>query len=218
MRPRSSSPRPGQAASLILLLTLASPAIAQERSNAPQPPKAPIAAPRAAPLRAACPPGSTRPSCQARRATVAPASPPASVPLGRTDDIGGTRFVPPAIQTLLADRRIAPTTRYVLRHLAAKPTEDWTLGELQLVQQLVPTLSEMSIPTRTLSDFYEFLGLDPTSLFEPRLGNSATGTGFDRRNYEAVQQAQCLYLLGYGENIDPSAVTLKDLAACSPGD
>lgn len=134
----------------------------------------------------------------------------------RTDDVTGTRYVPPAIQAFLADRRLDPYTRAFLRRLSAKPTELWTQGELQTVIQLVPSLTEMTIPTRVLADFYAFLGLKPEELFDPQLGNWQTSSlGFDQRNYDAVQQAQCLYMLGYGENIDPAAVTLKDLAACA---
>jgi hypothetical protein len=139
-----------------------------------------------------------------------------SKPPIRTDDVKGTRYVPPAIQAFLSDHRLDPYTRAFLRGLAAKPTEEWTQGELRTVVQLVPSLTEMAIPTRKLSDFYEFLGLDPSELFEPQLGNWQTSSvGFDQKNYDAVQQAQCLYLLGYGENIDPSSVKLKDLAACA---
>lgn len=180
-----------------------------------------ITTPRAVPRQPRCPPGATTPGCRARQATLNPAQPVAPQPqrpLGRTDDVRGTRFVPPAIQNFLADRRLDTQTRAFLRGLSAKPTEEWTLQELQTVTQLVPTLTELAIPTRTLSDFYEFLGLDPTELFEPKLGSFRSGTGFDRRNYDAVQQAQCFYLLGYGETIDPSAVTLKDLTACSPSE
>lgn len=166
----------------------------------------------------ACRPGSTDPACQARRRTLQPNLPEAARPEPRTSDVLGSRFIPPAIQAFLSDQRIDPTVRAFLRGVASKPTEDWTLLELQMVTQLVPTLSEMRIATRTLSAFYEFIGLDPTQLFEPRLGKwQQTSTGFDRRSYDAVQQAQCFYLLGYGETLDPSAVTLKDVAACSTG-
>ena len=120
-----------------------------------------------------------------------------------------------AIQQVLRKTK-SRDPKMTLRGLAAKPTEEWTQGELRTVVQLVPSLTEMAIPTRKLSDFYEFLGLDPSELFEPQLGNWQTSSvGFDQKNYDAVQQAQCLYLLGYGENIDPSSVKLKDLAACA---
>lgn len=223
MRPPSPSPRLAPAISAVpllwaLLWALAGSALAQDGvpRNPPTPPQAPIVAPRVAPARPPCPPGATSRVCHASRVTLRPAQPPPPRQLGRTDDITGSRFVPPAIQRFLADPRLAPTTRAFLRGVAAKPTEDWTLREYEMVTQLVPTLTEMAISTRTLSDFYEFLGLDPTQLFEPKLGKFQTSTGFDQRNYDAVQQAQCLYLLGYGENLDPSSVLLKDLAACAP--
>ncbi len=130
-----------------------------------------------------------------------------------------TRFVPPRIVAFLKDRRVSPYTRAFLRSVAGKPTEDWTLGELQMVTQIVPTLTELYVPTATLSEFYEFLGLDPANLFEPQLGKwQQRSTAFDVRNYDATQQAQCFYLLGYGETLDPSSVKLKDIAACTDGE
>jgi NAD(P)-dependent dehydrogenase (short-subunit alcohol dehydrogenase family) len=78
-----------------------------------------------------------------------------------------------------------------------------------------PALAETAVPTRLLSEFYEFLGLDPTELFEARLGNINTTSGFDVKNLEATEQALCFYRLGFGENLDPTQVTLKDAAACT---
>jgi hypothetical protein len=189
----------------LLLLPLS--CLAETRTNPVQSPPGKSALPgilRGVPT---CGPGFAGPGCHNRAA---------SKPKLRTDDVKGTRYVPPAIQAFLSDRRLDPYTRAFLRGLAAKPTEQWTQGELRTVIQLVPSLTEMAIPTRKLSDFYEFLSLNPAELFEPQLGNWQTkSVGFDQKNYDAVQQAQCLYLLGYGENIDPSSVTLQDLAACA---
>jgi hypothetical protein len=35
------------------------------------------------------------------------------------------------------------------------------------------------------------------------------------KNLEATEQALCFYRLGFGENLDPTQVTLKDIAACT---
>nr|WP_294543434.1 hypothetical protein [uncultured Rhodopila sp.] len=194
---------------IVALLLLPLSCLAETRTNPVQSPPGKATLPGVLRNMPACRPGSAEPACQA-------AGPK---PQRRTDDVKGTRYVPPAIQAFLADRRLDPYTRAFLRGLAAKPTEQWTQGELPTVTQLVPSLTEMAIPTRKLSDFYEFLGLRPDELFEPQLGNWQTKSiGFDQRNYDAVQQAQCFYLLGYGENIDPSSVKLKDLAACTTDD
>ena len=168
-----------------------------------------------------CPPGDSTPACQARRETLRRTPAPArrsTPPQRRWDDITGARFVPPAIMAFLNDPRIDPLTRAFLHSVAAKPTDDWTLQELNMVMQLVPTLTEMQISTATLSEFYEFLGLDPTQLFTPQLGNwQQQSTGFDARSYIATQQAECFYLLGHGETLDPTQVTVGQAAACSDG-
>jgi hypothetical protein len=145
-----------------------------------------------------------------------PVTRPVPVAQPRLQDVTGTRFIPPKVMALLNDRRIAPNTRFFLQGVASKPTEDWTVQEYQMTVQLVPTLTEIYISTATLSDFYDFLGLDPDSLFEPRLGNWTTRPiGFDVKNLEATQQAECFARLGYGENLDPTQVTLKAIAACT---
>ena len=131
------------------------------------------------------------------------------------EEVRGSRFVPPRMQAFLNMPKIDPQTRAFLWHVAAKQTEDWTLSEYQTTTQLVPALAETAVPTRLLSEFYEFLGLDPTELFEARLGNINTTSGFDVKNLEATEQALCFYRLGFGENLDPTQVTLKDVAACT---
>jgi hypothetical protein len=166
----------------------------------------------------------TGPECQARRNTGDRASsmtrrtpnPQYSGRQRRWDDITGSRFVPPKITAFLSDRRIDPATRAFLRGVAAKPTEEWTLQELTTTLQLVPTLTEMHIAAAVLRDFYDFLGLDPSKLFEPQLGNwQKRSIGFDGNSYIATQQAECFYLRGRSENLDPSEVTVRDAAACS---
>ena len=166
----------------------------------------------------------TGPECQGRRNTVerGPSigrqtpDPRGGGRQRRWDDIAGSRFIPPKIMGLLNDRRIDPSTRAFLHFVAAKPTEDWTLQELTMTLQLVPTLTEMHIATAVLGDFYDFLGLDPTQLFEPQLGDwQKRSIGFDGNSYIATQQAECFYLRGHTEALDPSQVTVRDAAACS---
>lgn len=166
----------------------------------------------------ACPRGDTRPACLARRLSPQPTDPGTAYALRQhEDDVANRRFVPPKIIAFLHDPRIDPETRAFLLSMASKPTEDWTLAQAQMLLQLVPTLTEMYIPTRVLSDFYEFLGLDPTQLFDPQLGRSwqRRSTGLDKNDFAAVEQAQCFSVLGYGEVPDPTQVTLGALAACS---
>lgn len=135
----------------------------------------------------------------------------------REDDLPDKRFIPPKIMAFLDDPRIAPETRAFLLAMAAKTTGDWTLAQARIVMRLVPTLTELYIPTALLSEFYDFLGLDPTELFQPRLGRSwqQRSTALDKNNVAAVEQAQCFAQLGYGEIPDPMKVTLNAIAACS---
>lgn len=149
-------------------------------------------------------------ACVAQRAVRA-------APRVQHEELRGTRYVPPAIDAFLNISKVDPQTRAFLRHVAAKQTEDWTIAEYQTTTELVPVLVETAVPTRVLSDFYQFLGLDPTSLFEARLGQIFANTGFDAKSIEATEQAQCFYRLGYGENLDPTKVMLKDIAACTGG-
>lgn len=132
-------------------------------------------------------------------------------------ELRGNRYVPPPIQAFLNLPKIDPLTRAFLWSVAVKQTEDWTLSEYQTTTQLVPVLAETAVPTRVLSDFYEFLGLDPTSLFDAQLSPTAITSGFDAKSLQATEQAQCFYLLGYGEVLDTTKVTLKDVAACTGG-
>jgi hypothetical protein len=74
------------------------------------------------------------------------------------------------MQVFLNMSKIDPQTRVFLWHVAAKQTEDRTLAEYQTTTQLAPALAETAVPSRLLSEFYEFLGPDPTKLFEARFG------------------------------------------------
>lgn len=96
--------------------------------------------------------------------------------------------------------------------LAGKRQEDWTFADYQRVIVVVPSLTELLIPTRVLSEFYEFINLDPTSLFDPQLGASwqATSTAFDPRN---LRNRRCFYLRNLAQS-DPELVKLTDLLNC----
>lgn len=133
-------------------------------------------------------------------------------PRGARGDVPAQRIIPPSIRAFLNDRRIDPVTRAFLLSIAGKRREDWTLLDLQQVTAVVPSLTEMYISTATLSEFYEFLNLDPTSLFEPQLGASwqATSTAFDPRN---ARNRRCFYLRNQAVR-DPGSTKLDDLLNC----
>jgi hypothetical protein len=204
-------------------LALAQPLAAQQpqsNSNPPHPTQTLPSAVQRDKTWQTCLPGDTSKGCMARHATIQRVVPaPTSLVIKPLEyGVVEPRFLPPKIVAFLNDPRIDPQTRGFLEMVAVKPTKDWTLGQLNMVLQVVPTLTEMMISTAALSDFYEFLGLDPSQLFEPQLGNwQEGGSAFDMRNYDSTQQAQCLYLLGVAENPDPSSVTLDNLASCSKG-
>ncbi|MBI0539669.1 hypothetical protein D9599_29645 [Roseomonas sp. KE2513] len=127
-------------------------------------------------------------------------------------DTGPQRFIPPQIRAFLNDRRIDPLTRAFLLDVAGKRQEDWTLADYQRVTVVVPALTELYISTSVLSAFYEFLNLDPTSLFDPQLGGSwqATSTAFDPRN---LRNRRCFNIRNLAQS-DPEAVRLNDLLNC----
>lgn len=151
------------------------------------------------------------------RPPASPAAQSAAFPdptLRGMDDVPGTRLVPPSVQSFLRDRRIDPLTRAYLGRLAAKPTEEWSMADYETLTGLVPTLTEMRIATATLSAFYEFLGLDPTSLFEPQLGVGwqTASTAFDPSR--RFRRGECGTILNAGRNPDRTTVTLKQLRDC----
>jgi hypothetical protein len=136
-------------------------------------------------------------------------------PMPKVGDIAPQRLIPPSIMRFLNDRRIEPLTRSFLLGIAGKKREDWTLQDLQEVTAVVPSLTEMHISTAVLSEFYEFMGLDPASLFEPQLGADwqATSTAFDPRN---ARNRRCANLRVQAQT-DPGAVMLNDLLNCGDG-
>ena len=176
----------------------------------------------------ACGPGDSSPACRDLRQALRgrdggvlalplnPAPPPQVYVAPRGfDDVRGARFIPPSIEAFLSDRRIDPSVRAFLRSMASKPTDDWSLAELQRVSAIVPTLTEMRNPIATarISEFYEFLGLDPTQLFDPQLGNwQANSTAFDPRNF-AASTADCPTTF-QRRQADPADLRIRDLAGC----
>ncbi|MFC0388316.1 hypothetical protein [Muricoccus vinaceus] len=133
-------------------------------------------------------------------------------PRGARGDIPAQRIIPPSIRAFLNDRRIDPVTRAFLLGIAGKKREDWTFLDLQQVTAVVPSLTEIYIGTAVLSEFYEFMNLDPASLFEPQLGASwqATSTAFDPRN---ARNRRCFNLRNQAVQ-DPGGVRLDELLNC----
>ena len=204
--------RSNKLAALALVAALmAGPAIAQPQDSIPAP-------------SAACGPGNTTPGCQrlrqsqqgnngaGRQQAVQPIVAPRLPSVG---DEPMRRFFPPNITALLNDRRVDPVTRNILRALANKPSEDWTLADLNMVSSIVPMLTEMYVPTAALSRLYEFLNLDPRSLFEPQLGDNwqAASTAFDPRNYYRRRE-RCVRI-SEAARTDPNSVKVQELLNCA---
>lgn len=234
VRSQSRSTAAFPAVSLVIALALLAPAPAGAQLASPGTPSLPPSVAGATPgniqpsLRPrqglACRPGDTRAACTiARHAVRRGASPAARTivvpPAPIVSDVQGNRLIPPKVQAFLKDPRVDPQTRTFLTYMSTKPLTDWTVQELSMVTHLVPTLTEMYIPTQTLSDFYAFLGLDPTQLFEPQLAQNwqNQSTSFDARNRDSTEQAFCLQSLGLGQNTDPTQITLGQVAACTAG-
>jgi hypothetical protein len=133
-------------------------------------------------------------------------------PSSARGDVPAQRIIPPSIRAFLNDRRIDPVTRAFLLGIAGKKREDWTFLDLQQVTAVVPSLTEMHISTQVLSEFYDFMNLDPTSLFDPQLGASwqAASTAFDPRN---ARNRRCFYLRNQAAR-DPGSTKLDDLLNC----
>jgi hypothetical protein len=181
---------------LLLTLLLAVPAAAQDQV----PPGAPVAKPPAARTAAQKPSRSAGQTPQQQAAAMG--------------DLSGGRFIPPPILQILADRRIDPNIAYILWQTARKPIDEWTLNQLFFVTQTVPTLVEAGIPTDKLQALYEFLGLDPADLFNPRLGESwqSKSTAFNPNsttNVGAISSADC--------QTDPGTMTVGTFQVCTGG-
>jgi hypothetical protein len=159
-------------------------------------------------------PGGSLPGLITPRLTTPP--PPVALPRPDMDDVRARRLVPPSIVRMLNDRRVDPNTRAYLIGMAGKPNDEWTLADLQTLSILVPTLTEVNITEAALKDFYQFLGLDPTDLFNPQIGGNwqVSSTLGDRRNFAKVSFA-CIDLQRTAQR-DPSTVKVEDLLACNP--
>ncbi|MBI0534377.1 hypothetical protein D9599_02175 [Roseomonas sp. KE2513] len=146
-----------------------------------------------------------------RRPAPAARQAPVAVPRGG-GDVAPQRFIPLAIREFLNDRRIDPLTRAFLIDIAGKRQEDSTLADYRRITVIAPALTELYISTAVLSAFYEFLNLDPTSLFNPQLGGSwqATSTAFDPRN---LWNRRCFNIRNLAQS-DPDVVKLNDLLNC----
>ncbi|MXP65096.1 hypothetical protein E0493_17250 [Roseomonas sp. M0104] len=214
--------RPALAPVLVLALALGPvisvPAFAQRQPTLPGQPGVPAVT---------CGPSNNSPACQSLRqavpggsipGVVAPrlAEPPAfrwpqPEPLG---DMAPQRLIPPRIQAFLRDPRIDPLTRAYLLSLGGRKRERWSVQDLQTLSALIPTLTELMVPTALISELYEFLGLDPASLFEPQLGEGwqAASTAQDpRRRFRRAER--CLRLTEQAQ-ADPSQVLVEDLLNC----
>ncbi|MFC3124054.1 hypothetical protein ACFOD4_03185 [Pseudoroseomonas globiformis] len=202
------------------LAFLSTAALAQRPVTLPGQPDAPAAL---------CGPGSSGPACQSIREAVPggipglitrspPPPPPANImaapPPRYAPDLQPQRLLPPRILAMLRDPRIDPLTRAMLQDLAGRRREEWTVQDLQTVSAVIPTLAEMQVPTARLSELYEFLGLDPASLFEPQLGQGWQGasTEFDRRKAR-LPHPECV-VLGRQARLDPASVRVQAMLTC----
>lgn len=129
------------------------------------------------------------------------------------DDTRGRRLIPPSILALLNDRRVDPAVRAYLIGIAGKQTDEWTMHDLQTVTAVIPSLTVLNISTSRLSEFYEFMGLDPASLFEPQLGSGWQNavTEFDPRN--RFRRGRCT-TLSRQSRVDPQSVLVQELLTC----
>ncbi len=202
--------------SLTLAAILTAPAMAQQ--SLPGQPGVPAIT---------CGPSNNSPACQDIRRAVPggfipgvvarPIDRPAPTPLPRPDmdDVRAQRLIPPGVRQFLHDPRIDPVSRAFLMGIAGKDRDAWTMHDYQMISALVPTLTEMRISTATLSAFYEFIGLDPSNLFEPQLGEGwqIASTPFDPRT-RFRRNSRCASL-SQAARADATAVRLKDLLTCS---
>jgi hypothetical protein len=144
-----------------------------------------------------------------------PASPLPTRPQSASDDLSEARQVPDNIHKIMADPRIEPVIAYLLRQAARKPIGDWTVRQLQQVAAVVSTLPESGIPMADIQALYEFLGLDPSDVFNPQLGDNwqDSSTRFDRSGAAAVasiSSADC--------QMDPGEITVAVSRSCQSGE
>lgn len=103
-------------------------------------------------------------------------------------DLFGGRPIPPNILKILADPRIEPVTAYIVWQAARRPIEEWTVRQLQDIMAIVPTLVETGMPMPQIQALYQYLGLDPSDVFNPNLGQDwqDQSTRFDKTGSAAV--------------------------------
>lgn len=163
-------------------------------------------------------PGGVIPGVVAPRKTQPP--PPAvfAMPHPSIGDRAPQRIIPPRIQLLLRDRRIDPLTRAYLLGLAGRKQEEWSVQDVQTLGSLIPTLTELNVPTALLSELYAFLGLNPGSLFEPQLGDGwqSASTAFDARR-RVGRNERCIKLAAEAR-FDAAQVRMQDLLSCEDDD
>lgn len=129
-------------------------------------------------------------------------------------DVFGGRTIPPNILKILADRRIEPVVAYMVWQAARKPIEEWTLRQLQEITATIPTLAETGMPMARIQELYQYLGLDPGDVFNPRLGQDwqDRSTRFDRSSdaaVAAISSADC--------QTDPGQMTVAMFQSCQSG-
>jgi hypothetical protein len=129
-------------------------------------------------------------------------------------DLFGGRSIPPNILKIMADPRIEPVIAYFVWQAARKPIEEWTVEQFQEITAMIPTLPETGMPIAEIQALYEFLGLDPSDIFNPQLGNDwqNVSTGFDRSSaaaVSAISSADC--------QAKPAEMTIATLRSCQSG-
>lgn len=129
-------------------------------------------------------------------------------------DMFGGRTIPPKILKIMANPRIEPVVAYMVWQAARKPIDEWTLRQLQEITAIIPTLPETGMPMSDIQALYKYLGLDPSDVFNPQLGNNwqDNSTRFDRSSaaaVAAVSSADC--------QTDPGEMTVATFRSCRSG-
>ena len=161
---------------------------------------------------------SPAPGCVPSRAT--PGCPPAAAAdrparaqmLTANGDQTGGRVIPPNIQAILADRRIEPITAYLVAQAARRPMEEWTVRQLEDITATMPSLVEPGMPIGQIQALYEFLGLDPEDVFNPRLGPDWQARA---SRFQADSAAAVAAIASADCQVDPSQMTVATMDACS---
>lgn len=199
----------------LALLLSAGPALAQHQPSLPGQPGIPAVS---------CGPSNNSPACQALRQAAPGGAIPGLVerpladppPLRRPHqpDIAPRRMIPPSIRSFLQDPRIDPLTRAFLLDLAGKRNEDWSLQDLRTLGTLIPSLTELHVPTARLGELYGFLGLDPTHLFEPQLGEGWQSASTAQESFgRGRRNGHCARMSSLAQS-DPTQVRVQEMLDC----